>query len=493
MKNGPAPGGVRERLTFNYGGGTVPGRELIGAPQADTTFATATYAEPRDWGYAGLLAFTAVMLTRPQDLIPGLSALHLAELSAIIGIAPMLLHRFARRLPTFRVTPETFGLLLFGFAIVFSVPFSVWPGGALHVFTDVYLKILVVFVLMMNTLTTPKRLDQITWLIVVCCGYVATLAVMNYARGQNLVENGRLAGPVSGIFGNPNDLAMNMVTFMPAAIVVALTARHTMLRRAVAAGIALLMLATIVLTQSRAGVIGFASMVVVLVLLGRNVRPGFGAIALAAVIAAMPMAPASFWNRMASITDSKTDDLEYTGSREARRQLIREGFKVFVERPLTGVGAGQFENYNPPGRQQQWRETHNAPLQVAAETGVIGLVAFCFLIVRGAISTFATRRLLARPPRRRPDSLKLVMTDDDRQILRSHSVAMSAALAGWFVCSLFASVAYNWTFYYVLALIVCGRELAQHRLVTARAMQEARARSSLVPARFWRRLMPHTT
>ena len=43
----------------------------------------------------------------------------------------------------------------------------------------------------------------------------------------------------------------------------------------------LLMLVTIVLTQSRAGVIGFASMVVVLVLLGRNVRPGFGAIALA--------------------------------------------------------------------------------------------------------------------------------------------------------------------------------------------------------------------
>jgi O-antigen ligase len=492
MKQGPASV-VRERLTFNYGEGSVPGRGLIGAAEAETTFATAPYAEPRDWGYAGLLAFTAVMLTRPQDLIPGLSALHLAELSAIIGIAPMLLHRVARRLPTFRVTPETSGLLLFGFAIIVSVPFSVWPGGALHVFTDVYLKILVVFVLMMNTLTTPKRLDQITWLIVVCCGYVSVLAVLNYARGQNLVENGRLAGPVSGIFGNPNDLALNMVTFLPAAIVVALTNRHTMLRRGTAAGIAMLMLVTIVLTQSRAGVIGFASMFAVLVLLGRNVRPGFGIIALAVIIAATPLAPASFWNRMASITDSKTDDLEYTGSREARRQLMREGFKVFGERPLTGVGAGQFENYNPPGRQQQWRETHNAPLQVAAETGIIGLVAFCFLIVRAALSTFVTRRLLARPRRNRPDPLKLVMTDDDRQILRSHSVAMSAALAGWFVCSMFASVAYNWTFYYVLALIVCGRELAQHRLVTARAMQETRASRSSVPARFWRRLMPRTT
>src|SRR5436189_6277766 len=33
------------------------------------------------------------------------------------------------------------------------------------------------------------------------------------------------------------------------------------------------------------------------------------------------------------------------------------------ERPLTGIGAGQFQNYNPPGRKEAWRETHNAPIQ----------------------------------------------------------------------------------------------------------------------------------
>jgi len=55
------------------------------------TFATAPYAEPRDWGYVGLVAFTAVLLLRPQDQIPGVGALHLAEICAIIGIAPMML------------------------------------------------------------------------------------------------------------------------------------------------------------------------------------------------------------------------------------------------------------------------------------------------------------------------------------------------------------------------------------------------------------------
>src|SRR5829696_7888356 len=182
-----------ERLAFNYGPGTVPGKRMIDdalARDARPTFATAAFAEPRDWGYVGLLAFTAVLLLRPQEQLKGLASLHIAEICAFIGIAPMLLHRFARQLPVFRVTPETMGLLCFGAVIFATAPFSIWAGGAFEVATE-YLKIIVVFVLMMNTLTTPKRVEQLTWLIVVSCGYIAFRAVFDYARGVNLVEDGR--------------------------------------------------------------------------------------------------------------------------------------------------------------------------------------------------------------------------------------------------------------------------------------------------------------
>jgi O-antigen ligase len=475
-------GGIRERLTFNFGPGTVPSQGALTA-QPEATFATAPYAEPRDWGYAGLLAFTAVLLLRPQDQIPGLSALHLAELCAIVGLLPMLLHRFARRLPAFKVTPETLGLLALGFAMIATVPFSVWPGGALGVFTDYYVKLLLVFVLMINTLTTPRRLTQITWLIVVCSGYIAFLAVFNYARGINLVENGRLSGPVSGMFGNPNDMAMHMVTFFPAAVVTALTREHSTVRRLAAAGIGAMMLATIVFTQSRSGFIGLAFVLAALVVLGRRVRPGFAGMALAAVLFAAPFAPASFWSRMASIVDERQDAQQYTGSREARRIVMQEGVEVFLERPLTGVGAGQFKNYNPPGRKERWRETHNALIQVAAETGLVGLLAFAFLIVRAGMSAAATQRMLRRPRRRSaPDPLKLVLDDRDRQELRVQTVAMTAGFVGWFVCSLFASVAYNWTFYYLLALIVAGRELTRHRLQVALAFEATKQKRLSVPA-----------
>jgi O-antigen ligase len=131
------------------------------------------------------------------------------------------------------------------------------------------------------------------------------------------------------------------------------------------------------------------------------------------------------------------------------------------------VGAGQFKNYNPPTRnvEQRWRETHNALIQVAAETGIFGLFIFTFLIVRGGLAASTARRLLAHPRKRNaPDPLGLVMTDEDRSWLYAYSVGMTAGLVGWFVCSQFASVAYSWTFYYLLALIVAAREMTMVRL-----------------------------
>jgi O-antigen ligase len=474
----------RERLAFRFGGRTVPGRGAIDAAlaqDAEPTFATAPYAEPRDWGYAGLLAFTMVLLVRPQDSIRALEPFHLAELCAIASLAPMLLHRFARRLPVFHLTRESVGLAFLGAVMVGTAPFSIWPGGAFDVFSNGYLKVFIVFMLMTNTLTTPKRLERLTWLIVLCCAYVAGRGVVDYARGVNLIEGDRLAGPVSGILGNPNDLATNMVVFLPVAIVVAMARSHSSLRRLTAAGIAALMTATIIFTKSRSGGLGLALMLATLILLGRRVRPGFATITIVALLASAPIVPVSFWNRMQSIVDARQDAKEYTGSREARRTVMREGIETFLERPLTGVGAGQFVNYNPPGRQERWKETHNALIQIAADLGIFGLLAFSFLIICAALGLTATRHMLDRWKRDARSASVRAAERADRDILSAHSVAMSAALVGWVTCAMFASIAYSWTFYYMLALIVTERELVRHRLSMSSRVSATRTARLSVP------------
>jgi O-antigen ligase len=478
----------RERLTF--GGGTVPRAATIRAAGVSDAYPPSTPlgdARSRDWGYFGLLAFTAMLVLRPQDQIPGVASLHLAEICALLGVAPMVMYRLSRGLPILRLTKETVGVLGFGLVLVGTAPFSIWPGGALQEIFDTYLKVLIVFVLMMNTLTTQKWVEQLMRVFLMCCGYIALLALSKYARGLNVVEGERLDGPVRGLMGNPNDLAMNLVTFLPLAVTLALTESSTV-RRLAAVGIAIAMFATIVLTKSRSGALGLVVMLAVLIVLGRKIRPGFAVLALAAVLASVPVMPSSFWMRMSSIFNAKEDRELYTGSRETRSNVMKEGIATFLEYPLTGVGAGQFKNYNPPGRKERWTETHNSLIQVAAETGVAGLVAFVFLVWRAGVLCFSNLRLLRRPRRGERDALSEVMTLRDRQALYAHSVALTAGLSGWCVCALFANIAYGWTFYYTLALIVATHELMRGRLEASRASEQKMARPSLNSPRLTRSL-----
>ena len=398
-----------------------------------------------------------------------------------------------------------------------------------------YLKVLLIVVLMMNSLNTPLRLRRFTWLILLASAYISLRAVLDYVRGVNIIEGGRVAGAVKGIFGNPNDLALNMVALMPFAALLALLAlkrplapapsrvtgrgkktpgadagpgtraRGTSrspgqpsltLPRLAAAAIVLIMLLAVVFTKSRSGFLGLAAMMAVLVYYGQRLKPGVATVALVLLVALLPLLPSSFWARMSSITDESADA---TGSRSARRQVAIEAVDVFLERPFTGIGPGQFKNYNPPGRVERWREAHNVWLQVASETGLFGLLAFLYLVVSAFRAAFWSRSQLqqflrtgttsgtARRGRRaghaREDAVSppaFVAESTDLGILRLQATALVPSLVGWFVCAMFASVAYNWTFYYLLGLCIATRVLTRDA-IAARITAAAPPRSDALP------------
>src|SRR5262249_3574480 len=149
------------------------------------------------------------------------------------------------------------------------------------------------------------------------------------------------------------------------------------------------------------------------------------------ILVATPLLPQSFWSRMVTIVDEKQDKDEFTGSRQQRRIVLEDGIEAFYANPVTGVGVGQFRNYNPPGRQTQWLEAHNTVIQVAADTGIFGLIAFLFLLLRAGISAWETRRLVHRDPRRASNHQPAV---DEALALDEHTLGISAGLIGWFVC-----------------------------------------------------------
>jgi O-antigen ligase len=221
------------------------------------------------------------------------------------------------------------------------------------------------------------------------------------------------------------------------------------------------------------------------------VKPAAVGAVFVAGLMALPVMPSSFWDRMDSIMNAEEDQ---TGSRAARLRLIEQGVQVFMENPITGIGAGQFKNYNAPDVVEKWRVTHNVWLQVAAELGIFGLLTFAFLVIRAFVANLAAMRLLRRRRQRagpsrlntRAEDPELPLTEVERRTLDLNAKGMFAAMVGWTVCSLFASVAFNWTFYYVLALGVAGREILISRRAAAKAAEAAAPIATVPPNRLIR-------
>jgi O-antigen ligase len=431
--------------------------------------------ETWDWGWGGLLLFTIFLFFRPQDQIPGMHHVHIAEMAAILGLTAMTFINLSRRRPITRVTPELVGVFALGGVILATAPTSFWPGGAVGVFTTLVTPVMFVFMLMVNCVTSPRRVERICWVIVLAFGYMCLWVILNYLRGTNMVEGDRVQGPVGGFFENPNDLALNMASFLPLALMY-VKRPGPVFKRLLCAGIAVLMLTVMVLTKSRGGMLGTVAMLATFLLVSRSLTPGMMIALVFSGMLVLPALPQSFWSRMASITDAEKDP---TGSRAERKELLKLGWEVFLEYPITGVGAGQFQNMDIPGQPKRWRETHNALLQVASELGIFGVIAFKFLIVRGFAAASWTRRHLAwiyrkRSRKRTVDPEEDGLDQHEREFLQTHGAAMVAAMVGWFVCAFFASVAYNWTFYYVLGLSVTARDIVRAR---ARAYARAKAQA----------------
>jgi O-antigen ligase len=453
-----------ERLAFTCRISTPP--DARDKPATDPGRIAAIQMEPEQArpAYFFLIAFIGVLLFRPQDDIPLLEVLHLADVFGTLALVALVVERLGRGLGPSRLTPEVGGVIALAAVMFATVPLSTWPGGSYAIFSDLFVKIVIIHIVMINTLTSPERIQRVITIIALGATYVGGRAVLDYARGVNLNVEGRVMGSLNGLFGNPNDMAANLVTFLPFVVALGLRRDSRVFRLVALCGVPLIA-AGIIFSKSRGGTLGLLAMLAVLLYQTGRLRPAVAVVVLAAGLSAVPFLPESFTDRMASIFDAEKDP---TGSREARKALLREGLKAYLAHPFTGVGAGQFQNYGSDG-QKSWRQTHNAPLQVAAELGTIGLIVYVFLIW----TAFNACRTALRDAR----ALRHVDRLEHRADWLGLSAAMlCAAMTGWFVAAMFASVAYYWTLYLLLGLTGSIRDVSE-RLAVGAALGHTATRS----------------
>lgn len=389
--------------------------------------------------FAGIFLFTLVLYFRPYELIPALSGFH--SIALMIAVATLLVF-----LPT-QVTlegnltamPIEVKCVLFMTVWAFAtIPLAKSPGLAWATFNDTFIKVVLIFIVMVNTLRTKARIKALIWLGIGVGLMLSWQAVDLYQRGEFKTDGYRVSVDFGGMFGNPNDMSIHLVMFIPLAVALGAAAKNLAVKLVFFAS-AIIMTAGSFVTQSRGAFLGMIAVAAVLVWkLGRRQRIKTAIIAGAAGLVTILLAPGNYGLRILSIFIPSLDPV---GSSDQRTELLIRSIVVTLRNPL-GIGIGNFEIVGTHNL-----GTHNAFTQVSSELGWLAFAAYLVLLLS--------------PVSKLSKMESELFAKDDNGWLYYLSIGVQASIAGYFVSSFFSSVAYNWYAYYPIAFAIGLRRIYQ--------------------------------
>jgi len=409
----------------------VPYSESVANPSP--FYAIETPAEPGRLCFKLLLLFVVCLYALPAQLFPPLEALHPAQVIAIAALALLVLEKLTARQSFVLVWPEGYLLLAFVGAAVLSTFSAFWPLRAYEASLDL-VRIVIAYVLIVNTVVTEKRLRALLVAMVIGGLFPAVGTLNGYIHGD-LIE-GRAHW--IGIFGNPNELAYILVMLVPLAVVLAGGARYTvkiMLWAAIS-----LYVAAIYVTFSRGSLMGLLGVAALLTIRQKGVLLK---VAMGLLLAGGLAFGAASWTRSDGVSDIKQD---YTF--QQRIATVKAGLAMFAAHPIVGVGINcavvAFPLYAPADFKSKGALViHNTIIQALSETGVLGFVPFILLIAFGLYHArkSALSEALQPPGRRMASGLEI-------------------SLWGAMICGLSGGFLLSWFPYLVVGLISSTRQIA---------------------------------
>jgi len=394
--------------------------------------------------YVGLFLFTFTVYFRPYELVPALSGFtSLALIIALVTLFVFVPSQLAAE-GTFTSFPTEVKCILFiaGWALI-TMPIAKDPQMAWTLFYDTFAKVVIIFVIMVNTLRSMPRAKGLMWLGIGIGVMLSNQAIDLYNRGVFNTEGYRVSVDFGGMFGNPNDMSLHLVMFIPIALTMGIASRNP-LGKFVYFGSSVVMATAVILTQSRGGFLGLIVMCGVLIwkLGGRN-RLQVMSLASVITLVIFIIAPGNFGFRILSIF---LPGLDPVGSSDQRRELLYTSLLVTLRNPL-GIGLGNFPIVGDHNQQ-----SHNAYTQVSSELGWLAFIAYLILLVS--------------PYRKLGAVVRQLKVQGEFSWTYYLSIGVQASLAGYMTASFFGSVAYNWYLYFPVAFAVCLRRMHTIRSAT---------------------------
>lgn len=432
----------------------------------------------------GLLLYVALVWLRPSDVLPALAqtrfqAVLLALLlllwiidSFIVNKRGFILHRIDKYFAAFII------------AMGLSIVTSVWLSHSVENFSE-FLRFVLFYIIASQMLRTEEELKKFTWVILGCITFVCLVQIWTYltiglTRATGLGGYGIHIGPIhlnsaravtagvddtvngvggysNGFLANASELGLAVLILVPFAYYLFPYMKKNF-SKILMASMLIIFFVSLVACGARGAFVGIVAVLFVLFLKSqKKILMAFSGLILLAV--AIPLVPERYIERIASTANYETDE-----SANIRLTLWSAGVRMVADRPLLGVGVGNFSTaYGSTYRQEDsanlWWEPHNNFIQSASEMGLLGLVTFVALMV----VTFRENKR---------SRIALRAAGEDKVFLTSYMQAIDIGLIGYIVSGCFITSTY-YPHLYLMAMLARTCSVLSAQRLQAKMSQTA--------------------
>lgn len=291
-----------------------------------------------------------------------------ATYAKIVGI--LLVFGLAMRLSvTKEALPEDYSykyFFLFVIGSLFSVVFAKNLSTSVVTYIT-YISLLFLYIVSRYFLRNIEDIQKVLNYL-----FIATFLTSAYVVFTTSIED---SDRFSGGVGDANAYALYILVLIPLAIYRIMGSKG--IYRLLYWGCLASFLALLVLTGSRAGVLGFlgAAGVLILYYIGRRLKQVLALITVLVVILYF-FVPESYWYRVSTIKNSESDY-----SIQVRLENYKVALKMFLDHPVVGVGIHNFKDYRRDYGLPKEYIVHNSYLEVLAGGGLLSFIPFSLILL----------------------------------------------------------------------------------------------------------------
>ena len=327
--------------------------------------------------FLGLLVLMTLHFVQPGEMVPALAPLRIELVYGILMIIIVFLRKAGDVKAVLMTDPIVRATLLLEAVAMITIPFAIWPGGAFTAVTEL-VKMIMLQLLMTFFIDSKDRLRYILWLLVGFLMWFAGSSFSGYLQGQFYLVNGvQRAQGVNSMVGGPNELAGLLLALLPF-LVALMNCSKNFFVKLLLVGCGGLTLFVLLLTGARISMIALIAMSVFYIL--RSKRKVLSLVV--GVVLGFTLwfsLPTQYRQRYLTVKQY-AEGGQLDDSNKLRLAIWNAGWRMFLDHPILGVGAGQFPTaYGTiySGKSHvAWMQPHNLFLQVTCELGLVGLFIF---------------------------------------------------------------------------------------------------------------------